>query len=39
MMELNKYIRRRLTRIIKELPDNSVDLVITSPPYSMKKIY
>jgi hypothetical protein len=21
------------------LPDNSVDLVITSPPYSMKKIY
>jgi hypothetical protein len=28
---IKQNISRRLTRIIKELPDNSVDFVITSP--------
>jgi DNA modification methylase len=30
------YLERNL---LKELPDNSVDLVITSPPYSTMKKY
>jgi DNA modification methylase len=40
MMELNKIYLGDSLELIKELPDNSVDFVITSPPYStMKKIY
>jgi DNA modification methylase len=34
---IKQNISRRLTKLIKELPDNSVDLVITSPPYSTMK--
>jgi DNA modification methylase len=37
MMELNKIYLGDSLELIKELPDNSVDLVITSPPYSTMK--
>ena len=26
-------------KLLKEIPDESVDLIITSPPYCMKKAY
>jgi DNA modification methylase len=35
---IKQNISRRLTRLIKELPDNSVDLVITSPPHILQYI-
>ena len=26
-------------KLLKEIPDGSVDLIVTSPPYCMKKAY
>ena len=33
---LNKIIRGSAVDVMKELPDGSVDLIITSPPYNLK---
>ncbi len=38
-MELNKIYQGDSLLLLKELPNNSVDLVITSPPYSSMKTY
>jgi DNA modification methylase len=38
-MELNKIYKGDSLELLKQLPDNSVDLVITSPPYSTLKLY
>ena len=38
-MELNKIYQGDSFQLLKELPDNSVDLVITSPPYADLKTY
>ena len=37
-MELNKIIHGDVLKVLKEFPDNSVDCIITSPPYySLRK--
>jgi site-specific DNA-methyltransferase (adenine-specific) len=33
---LNKIICGDILKAIKDIPDNSVDLVVTSPPYNLK---
>jgi len=33
---LNKIICGDCLTVMKEMPDNSVDLVVTSPPYNLK---
>ena len=38
-MEVNKIYQGDSLELLKLLPDNSVDLVITSPPYSTLKTY
>jgi site-specific DNA-methyltransferase (adenine-specific) len=38
-MEFNKIHKGDSLELLKQLPDNSVDLVITSPPYSTLKVY
>jgi site-specific DNA-methyltransferase (adenine-specific)/site-specific DNA-methyltransferase (cytosine-N4-specific) len=38
-MELNNIYQGDSLELLKKLPDNSVDLVITSPPYSTLKVY
>lgn len=38
-MELNKIYQGESLDLLKDLPDNSIDLVITSPPYSTLKVY
>ncbi len=38
-MELNKIYQGDSLNLLKQLPDNSVDLVITSPPYADLKVY
>ena len=38
-MEVNKILCGDSLKLMKDLPDNSVDLVITSPPYSIMKTY
>jgi DNA modification methylase len=38
-MELNKIYQGDSLDLLRKLPDNSVDLVITSPPYSTLKVY
>jgi site-specific DNA-methyltransferase (adenine-specific) len=38
-MELNKIYQGDSLELLKQLPDNSIDLVITSPPYSTLKVY
>jgi site-specific DNA-methyltransferase (adenine-specific)/site-specific DNA-methyltransferase (cytosine-N4-specific) len=38
-MELNKIHQGDSLELLKQLPDNSVDLVITSPPYADLKVY
>ena len=38
-MNINKIHCGDSLELLKELPDNSVDLVITSPPYSTLKTY
>jgi len=38
-MELNKIFHGESLSLLKELDDNSVDLVITSPPYADLKVY
>lgn len=38
-MELNKIYQGDSLELLKKLPDNSIDLVITSPPYSTLKVY
>lgn len=39
MMELNKIYHGDSLELLKLLPDNSIDLTITSPPYSTMKKY
>jgi site-specific DNA-methyltransferase (adenine-specific) len=39
MIELNKIYGGDSLDLLRKLPDNSVDLVITSPPYSTLKVY
>lgn len=39
MLELNKIYQGDSLELLKELPDNSIDLVITSPPYADLKTY
>ena len=36
MLETNKIYNRDCLEGLKELPDNSVDMVLTSPPYNMR---
>lgn len=38
-MELNKIYNEDCLIGMKDIPDNSVDLVVTSPPYNIKKKY
>jgi site-specific DNA-methyltransferase (adenine-specific) len=38
-MDINQIYQGDSLDLLKELPDNSVDLVITSPPYSTLKTY
>jgi len=38
-MELNKIYQGNSLDLLKQMPDNSVDLVITSPPYADLKVY
>jgi site-specific DNA-methyltransferase (adenine-specific) len=38
-MELNKIHLGDSFELLRELPDNSIDLVLTSPPYSTLKVY
>lgn len=38
-MEINQIHKGDSLELLKQLPDNSVDLVITSPPYSTLKVY
>ena len=38
-MELNKIYQGNSLDLLKQMSDNSVDLVITSPPYSTLKVY
>jgi DNA modification methylase len=38
-MDLNKIYQGDSLELLKKLPDNSIDLVITSPPYSSMKTY
>ena len=38
-MEINAIHQGDSLELLKQLPDNSVDLVITSPPYSTLKVY
>ena len=38
-MKLNKIYQGDSLDLLKQLPDNSIDLVITSPPYSTLKVY
>ncbi|MBR4721581.1 MAG: site-specific DNA-methyltransferase, partial [Muribaculaceae bacterium] len=33
---LNKIINADCMDVLKQLPDNSIDLVVTSPPYNLK---
>lgn len=33
---LNRIIHGRCEQVMKEIPDNSIDLVVTSPPYNLK---
>lgn len=39
LMELNNIYQGDSLELLKQLPDNSVDLVITSPPYADLKVY
>lgn len=39
MLELNKIHLGSSLDLLKELPDNSVDLVITDPPYKVSQMY
>lgn len=38
-MDLNKIYQGDSLELLKQIPDNSIDLVITSPPYSTLKVY
>ena len=38
-MEINKIYQGDSLKLLKQLPDNSIDLVITSPPYADLKTY
>jgi DNA modification methylase len=38
-MELNKYYSGSCFELIKKLPDNFIDLIVTSPPYADIKSY
>ena len=38
-MELNKIYNEDCLEGMKKLPDNSIDLIVTSPPYNIKKKY
>lgn len=38
-MQLNKIYQGDSLELLRQLPDNYVDLVITSPPYSTLKVY
>ena len=33
---LNKIIHADCMEVLKEMPDKSIDLVVTSPPYNLK---
>ena len=39
MLELDKIYNKNCLDIIKELPDDSIDLVITDPPYKVSQNY
>jgi DNA modification methylase len=39
MIDINKIYEGDSLKLLKDLPDNSIDLVITSPPYSTLKVY
>ena len=36
---INKTINGDTNKIIKKIPDNSIDLIITDPPYNLRKKY
>jgi len=38
-MEINQIHKGDSLELLKQLPDNSVDLVISSPPYADLKVY
>src|SRR3989344_5615056 len=39
MQQLNKFINGDVLEVMKNLPDNSIHLAITSPPYNVGKNY
>ena len=39
MIELNKIYNEDCLEFMKRVPDNSVDCIITSPPYMFQKLY
>lgn len=36
MIEINKIYNADCTEILKQLPDQSIDLILTDPPYGIK---
>ena len=38
-LELNRIYQGDCLDLMREMPDKSVDLVVTSPPYNCKKPY
>ena len=36
---LNKIINGDCLEVLRKLPDESIDLVVTSPPYNLKNWY
>ena len=39
MLYLNQIICGDSIQLMKELPDNSIDLTVTSPPYDNLRVY
>ena len=38
-MEVNKIYQGDCLEVMKEIPDNNIDMVFTSPPYDNLRIY
>jgi len=36
---INKIIQGDCLEVMKKIPDNSIDLVLTAPPYMISRLY
>jgi len=36
---VNKFITGKCEDVLKDFPENSVDLIVTSPPYADQRVY